>query len=99
MHGPIGDSRPLGTGLTGPIATSPRIERLKNPTATAGNGPQGWKRTLSQRRSSCLWFQIVRSRTLYGQFARYQDDGRSLTYQRVILSQLPVTLVTDRIEA
>ena len=23
------------------------------------NDPQGWKRTLSQRRSSCLWFQII----------------------------------------
>src|SRR5215472_213570 len=34
-------------------------ERLKNPTATARNGSPGMERTLSQRRSSCLWFQIV----------------------------------------
>src|ERR1700732_1190291 len=32
--------------------------RLKNPTATARNGSQR-ERTLCQRRSSCLWFQIV----------------------------------------
>src|SRR5260221_3196345 len=33
-------------------------EVLKNPTATARNGSRE-DRTLCQRRSSCLWFQIV----------------------------------------
>ena len=33
-------------------------ERLKNPTATARNGSPGMERTLSQRRSSCLLFQM-----------------------------------------
>src|SRR5215469_6321098 len=47
------------TGLTFPVATSPRIERLKNPTATARKWSLGMEQTLSQRRSSCLWFQIV----------------------------------------
>src|SRR5258707_15245998 len=36
----------------------PKADRLKNPTATARNGSRE-DRTLCQRRSSCLWFQIV----------------------------------------
>ena len=42
-------------------------ERLKNPTATARNGSPGMERTLSQRRSSCLLFQMFSKRTSFFQ--------------------------------
>src|SRR6516164_937957 len=47
-------------------------ERLKNPTATARNGSPGMERTLSQRRSSCLLFQIIGVET----YLLFPDDQR-----------------------
>jgi hypothetical protein len=44
----------FSTGLTLPVATSPRIERLKSPTITAEKF-SGIEGTLSQRRS--IWVE------------------------------------------
>jgi hypothetical protein len=49
----------LSTGLTFPIATSPEIERLKEPDGHRREMVPKDGQTLSQRRSSCLLFQIV----------------------------------------
>jgi len=46
------------TGLTFPVDPSPRIERLKKPMTTARKWSLGMARTLYQKRSSCLWFQL-----------------------------------------
>src|ERR1700693_630955 len=47
------------TGLTFPIATSPRNRASQEPDGHHQEMVPGIERTLSQRRSSCLWFQIV----------------------------------------
>src|ERR1700719_4659251 len=47
------------TGLTSPVATSPRNRASQEPMAIAEKWFPGMEQTLRQRRSSCLWFQIV----------------------------------------
>src|ERR1700747_1315387 len=48
-----------GRALFDRLLLPPEIERLKSPMVAAGKWSPGIKRTLSQRRSSCLLFQIV----------------------------------------
>src|SRR5580692_6174694 len=47
------------TGLTWTVATSPRNRASQEPDGHRQEMVPGIERTLSQRRSSCLWFQIV----------------------------------------
>jgi hypothetical protein len=54
------------TGLTFPVDTSPRIERLKKPMTTARNGPQGWH-GLSTRdaQAACDFNSLASKRTSF----------------------------------
>src|SRR5262245_38674113 len=78
--GGFGDSHASSTGLTWTIDTCPRNRASQEPVSQRREWSPRMGRTLSQRRSNCLWFQIIGVET-YLLLPDDQSDRRNFPRQ------------------